>query len=39
MTAGIQRLAEIALQMARQDTRDVVERFGQLGVRRFNLAA
>ena len=39
MTAGIQRLAETALQMARQDTRDVVERFGQLGVRRFNLAA
>jgi hypothetical protein len=39
MTEGIQRLAETALQMARQDTREVVERFGQLGVRRFNLAA
>lgn len=39
MTEGIQRLAETARDMARQDTREVVERFGQLGVRRFNLAA
>ena len=39
MTEGIQRLAETAREMARQDTREVVERFGQLGVRRFNLAA
>ena len=30
MTEGIQRLAETALQMARQDTRDVVERFASL---------
>jgi hypothetical protein len=39
MTQGIQRLAETAREMARRDTREVVERFGQLGVRRFNLAA
>ena len=39
MTAGIQRLAETATAMARQDTRELVERFGQLGVRKFNLAA
>ncbi len=39
MTEGIQRLAETAREMAHRDTREVVERFGQLGVRRFTLAA
>jgi len=36
---GIRSLADTARQMAQQDTRELVERFGQLGVRRFNLAA
>jgi hypothetical protein len=39
MTEGIRRLAETARDMARQDTREIVDRFGQLGVRKFNLAA
>jgi len=39
LTGGIRRLADQAREMARQDTREVVERFGQLGVRKFNLAA
>ena len=39
MTEGIQRLAETATAMAKQDTREVVERFGKVGVRKFNLAA
>ena len=36
---GIGRLADEALKMARQDTSQIVERFGQQGIRRFNLAA
>ena len=36
---GIGRLADEALKMARQDTSQIVERFGQQGVRWFNLAA
>jgi len=39
MTEGIQRLAETARDMARQDTREIVERFGQMGVRKFTMAA
>ena len=36
---GLRGLADTARDMARQDAREVVERFGQLGRRKFNLAA
>ena len=39
LTTGIEALANTARQMARQDAQEIVQRFGQLGARRFNLAA
>ena len=36
---GLQSLADTARQLARQDAREVVERFGQMGQRRMHLAA
>lgn len=39
LQAGIRQLADTARDMARQDTREIIERFGQMGVRKFNLAA
>ena len=35
---GIRSLADAARELARSDTREVVERFGQMGVRRFTLS-
>lgn len=39
LQAGIKNLADTAREMARADAREIVERFGSLGVRKFNLAA
>jgi len=39
LTQGIQNLANVARDMAGEDAREIVERFGQMGIRRFNLAA
>lgn len=36
---GLQALAQAARVMAQQDSRELVERFGQMGQRRFHLAA
>lgn len=36
---GLSALANTAREMAKQDASDVVQRFGQVGVRKFNLAA
>jgi len=36
---GLQALAQTARNMAQQDSRELVERFGQMGQRRFHLAA
>lgn len=36
---GLQALAQTARDLAQQDSRELVERFGQLGQRRFHLAA
>ena len=36
---GLQGLADTARQLAQQDATELVQRFGALGVRRFNLAA
>jgi len=36
---GIQQLADTTREMAKQDTQEIVQRFGQMGVRKFNLAA
>jgi hypothetical protein len=35
LTTGLDRLRESAVQLARGDARDLVARFGQMGVRRF----
>ena len=35
---GLNRLRESAVQLAASDARDVVTRFGQLGVRKLDLA-
>ena len=35
LTEGLSRLRENAVQLARQDTRDIVSRFGQMGGRRL----
>jgi hypothetical protein len=35
----LQSLADTARQLARQDAREIVERFGNLGQRRLHLAA
>jgi len=37
LTQGIQGLADAARELAHADAREIVERFGQMGVRRFNL--
>ncbi|MCE9616540.1 MAG: DUF3150 domain-containing protein [Lentisphaerae bacterium] len=39
LTTGIEKLANTARQMAKQDAQEIVQRFGQLGARRFHLAA
>jgi len=39
LTQGIKNLADVARDLAQADAREVVERFGQMGRRRFNLAA
>jgi len=39
LTEGLSRLANEARQLARQDTAELVNRFGDLGRRKFNLAA
>jgi hypothetical protein len=39
LTQGIKDLADAAREMAQADAREIVQRFGQMGVRRFNLAA
>ena len=36
---GLTALAQTARELAQQDSRELVERFGQLGHRRFHLAA
>ena len=36
---GLRALAETARELAQQDTRDLVERFGQMGRRKFHLVA
>jgi hypothetical protein len=36
---GLQALSDTARQLAQQDATELVQRFGSLGVRRFNLAA
>jgi len=36
---GIKALADTTRQMAGQDAQDIVQQFGQMGVRKFNLAA
>jgi Protein of unknown function (DUF3150) len=39
LTAGLQQLAAQARQLAQQDTTELVDRFGELGRRRFAMAA
>lgn len=39
LAAGIENLATAARDLARGDAREIVERFGQLGARRFHMAA
>lgn len=39
LVQGLSRLADTAHQLARQDATELVQRFGQIGVRKFNLAA
>jgi hypothetical protein len=39
LVTGIEKLANTARQMAKQDAQEIVQRFGQLGARRFNIAA
>ncbi len=39
LDAGIRGLADAARELARADSREIVERFGQMGVRKFTLAA
>lgn len=39
LTQGLSRLADTARQLAKEDTTELVQRFGQLGVRKFGLAA
>ena len=39
LVSGLSQLADQARQLARQDTTEMTERFGQLGRRRFHLAA
>jgi hypothetical protein len=39
LTAGLQQLAAQARQLAKQDATELVDRFGELGRRRFAMAA
>ena len=39
LTNGLRKLGEEARRLAGQEAREIVERFGQLGARRFSLAA
>ena len=39
LVQGLSRLADTARQLAQQDAIELVQRFGQIGVRKFNLAA
>jgi hypothetical protein len=39
LTAGLTQLRDEARAMAKQDATELVQRFGQVGVRKFNLAA
>jgi len=39
LTPGLKRLGDEARKLASQESREIIERFGQMGVRRFNLAA
>jgi len=39
LVQGLSRLADTARQLAQQDATELVQRFGQVGVRKFNLAA
>lgn len=39
LDTGISSLADAARELARSDTTEIVERFGQMGVRKFTLAA
>jgi hypothetical protein len=39
LTQGIKSLADTAREMAREDASEIVSRFGQMGVRKFTLAA
>jgi hypothetical protein len=39
LDTGIRNLADEARRLARSDATDIVERFGQMGVRKFTLAA
>jgi hypothetical protein len=39
LQSGIRQLADTALALAKQDTTEIVERFGRMGARRFHLAA
>jgi hypothetical protein len=39
LVEGLTNLANHASNLARQDATELVQRFGQVGVRKFNLAA
>ena len=39
LTAGLKKLGEEARKLATQESREIVERFGKLGARRFTLVA
>ena len=39
LRAGLGKLRDTARELARQDTTELVARFGQMGVRKFSLAA
>jgi hypothetical protein len=39
LVAGLSQLRDTASQMARQDATELVQRFGELGRRKFHLAA
>jgi hypothetical protein len=39
LQSGIRQLADTALELAKQDATEIVERFGRMGARRFHLAA
>ena len=39
LRTGLSKLRDTARELAQQDATEIVTRFGQMGVRRFNLAA